>query len=238
MAARRPRPDEQEYDLLPLTRTRLAIGDRTRQSVNEKPQFWMSMMVDATALTEVRAAARAAAEGAAPTYNDYLLKAVALTLRSHPRFNAWLAEDGLHVLRRVNVGFAVATDEGVLLPTVMDADLKPLRDIAAETRELVAAARAGKLRASLQMGAGFTLSNIGPSDIHAFSGIISPPQTGILAIGALQARPVVVGDQVVAQPTLICTLTVDHGAADGADGARFLAEFKEKVESRSFLAGL
>lgn len=238
MARRRPRPDEQEYTLLEQTAIRQAIGDRTRTSMQEKPQFWMSTQVDATALLETRSRAKESGAEVVPTFNDYIIKAVALTLRDNPRFNAWVAEDGLHVLKHINVGFAVATEQGVLLPTLMDADQKSVGQIAEETGQLIAQARAAKLRASLQMGAGFTVSNIGPTEVDAFNGIISPPQTGILAIGAIKQRPVVVDGQVVARPTMILTLTVEHAAADGADGAKFLGELKAVLEDAEALGGM
>jgi pyruvate dehydrogenase E2 component (dihydrolipoamide acetyltransferase) len=217
---------------------RQAIGERTRTSKQEKPDFWLSAEVDATALTEVRAAVRRNEAETVPSYNDYILKCVALALRENPRFNAWTAPDGLHVLDNVNVAFAVATDQGVLMPTLMDADKKPMTQIAEETREMIDLARRGRLRATLQMGAGFSVSNIGPSDIDAFSAIISPPQTGILTIGAIKMRPIVVGDEVVARRTMICTLSVDHAAADGADGAKFLRDVKRNIESRELLESL
>ena len=238
MGSGRSRPDQQEYTLLEQTRIRNAIGDRTRQSINEKPQFWMTVQVDATAMVEVRAALRTAGGEIIPSYNDFILKMVALALPENPRFNAWKAEDGLRLLTRINLGFAVATDQGVMLPTLMDADEKSLAQIAQETRELIDLARRGRLRATLQMGAGFTVSNIGPADVDAFSAIISPPQTGILAIAALAPRPAVVGDQVVSRKTINCTLTVDHSAADGADGAKFLGDLKRRLEDTELLAGL
>ena len=113
-----------------------------------------------------------------------------------------------------------------------------MTQIATEAKEMVTLARAGKLRASLQMGAGFSISNIGPGEVDAFMAIISPPQTGILAIGALKPRPVVVDGEVVARQTIICTLSIDHAAADGADGGRFLGDIKVKLESSDWLAAL
>ncbi len=236
--SRRPRPDEQPFTLLTNTPMRQAIGERTLKSVNEKPHFWMSSEMDATALTELRASLREKGQEDIPSYNDYIIKCVALALRDNPRFNAWVAEDGLHVLDHVNVAFAVATEKGVLMPTVLDADTKSMQEIAAETREMIALARDGKLRASLQMGAGFSISNIGPSDVDSFSAIISPPQTGILSIGAVKPRPVVVGGELAVRRTMICTLSVDHAAADGADGANFLRDIKKRIESREFLDGV
>jgi len=238
MQKRRPRADEQDYTLLEQTAMRTAIGDRTRQSMQEKPHFWMSSEMDATALSQVRSGLRESGAEVVPSYNDYILKAVALALRETPRFNAWVGEDGLHVLDHVNVAFAVATDQGVLMPTLMDADTKAISQIAQETAELIDLARRGRLRASLQMGAGFSVSNIGPSAVDAFNAIISPPQTGILAVGAIKPRPVVTGEQVVVRKTMVCTLSIDHAAADGADGAKLLKDIKSRIESREFLDGL
>ncbi len=238
MGTRRPRPDEQTYTVLEQTPIRSAIGARTRQSMQEKPHFWMSTEVDATAIITARAGLRAAEAAVVPSLNDYILRTVALVLRENPRFNAWVADDGLHVLDHVNVGFAVATDRGVLMPTLMDADLKPLAQTAVETRELVELARTGKLRASLQMGAGFSISNIGRSEVDAFNAIISPPQTGILAIGAIKSRPLVIAEELVVRKTMICTLSIDHAAADGADGAKLLDDLKHRLESPDSVAGL
>lgn len=238
MSSRRPRPDEQPYQLHEITPTRKAIGDRTRLSKQEKPDFWMSAQMDATALVEARAALKAAGADPLPSFNDFILKAVADVLRDNPAFNAWVAEDGIHVLDNVNICFATATPTGVMMPVVLDADHKTLAQIAEETRGLIDMARNGKLRASLQMGAGFSISNIGPSAVDAFSAIINPPQTGIIAIGAMKDRPVVVDGQVVARKTMIFTLSIDHAAADGADGAKLLGDVKARLEDAAYLAAL
>lgn len=229
MSARRTRPDEQEFELVPHTRTRQAIGARTRQSANEQPQFRVHKLVDASALMAARSALKAQGGQPLPTFNDFLIKLVADILPHHRRFNAWWSPEGLKLLQDVNVAFATATDQGVLLPTVLKASEKSLGEIAAETAEMVAMARAGKLRASLQMGAGFTISNIGPVGIDAFDAIISPPQTAILAIGSIMPRPVVEGDQVVVRPTMWLSLTMDHRSLDGADGGPFLNDLATAI---------
>ncbi len=229
MSARRTRPDEQDFELVPHTRTRQAIGDRTRQSANEQPQFRVHKLVDASALLAARSALKAQGAQPLPSFNDFLLKLVADILPHHRRFNAWWSPEGLKLLQDVNVAFATATDQGVLLPTVLKASEKSLGEIAAETAEMVAMARAGKLRASLQMGAGFTISNIGPVGIDAFDAIISPPQTAILAIGSIMPRPVVEGDQVVVRPTMWLSLTMDHRSLDGADGGPFLNDLAAAI---------
>ena len=224
------RPDEQEYELIEHTRTRKAIGDRTLQSVNEEPQFRVQKLVVTDALMELRSGLKEAGGDPIPTYNDILIKLVAVTLRDFPRLNAWWDEAGLKLLKDINVGFAVDTEDGVMLPTVLNADTKSLAEIAAETAELVALARRGRLRATLQMGAGFTLSNIGPTGIDVFDAIISPPQTGILAVGSIMPRPVVEDGEIVVRNTMWASLTMDHRSVDGADGARFLAQLAKALE--------
>ncbi len=224
------RPDEQEYELVEHTRTRKAIGDRTLQSVNEAPQFRVQKLVVTDALMELRSGLKESGGDVIPTYNDILLKVVAVTLRDFPRLNAWWDEAGLKLLRNINVGFAVDTEDGVMLPTVLNADTKSLAEIAGETAELVALARRGRLRATLQMGAGFTLSNIGPTGIDVFDAIISPPQTGILAVGSIMPRPIVENGEIVVRNTMWASLTIDHRSVDGADGARFLAQLAEALQ--------
>lgn len=229
MSQRRARPDEQEFELVPHTRARQAIGDRTTQSVNEQPQFRVHKLVDASALLAARKAMKDAGADPLPTFNDFLIKLVAGVLPNYPRFNAWWSPEGLKLLKDVNVAFATATDQGVLLPTVLKASEKDLLAIAGETSDMVAMARAGKLRASLQMGAGFTISNIGPVGVDAFDAIISPPQTAILAIGSIMPRAVVEGDEVVVRPTMWLSLTMDHRSLDGADGGPFLSDLAAAI---------
>jgi pyruvate dehydrogenase E2 component (dihydrolipoamide acetyltransferase) len=232
----RPRPDQQEFDLEPLTATRQAIAERTAQSFATKPHFSMTCLVDASAMVALRERLRAAAPSLMPTYNDIIMKACARVLPSHRRMNAWLDDEGLKLLRHVNIAFPTATDAGVLMPVILDADQKSLPVLAAETHERVALARDGKLRASLQMGAGFSLSNIGPGRVEWFTAIISPPQVAILSVGALAERPVVRDGGVVARPTLHLTLTVDHRAVDGADSAAFLRDLIPVLEDADALA--
>jgi pyruvate dehydrogenase E2 component (dihydrolipoamide acetyltransferase) len=231
MSTKRPRPDEQEFELVPHTRTRKAIGDRTLESVTSTPAFHVHKLATADALLAARKALKAQEPSVVPTFNDFLIKLVADLLPKYPRFNAWWSPEGLKLLKNVNVGFATATDQGVLLPTVMNADQKDLIAIASDTAEMVSMARQGRLRATLQMGAGFTISNIGPCGIDAFDAIISPPQTGILAIGSIMPRAVVEGTKVVVRQTMWLSLTVDHRSVDGADGAAFLADLALGIDN-------
>jgi len=219
--------------LIPHTPTRKAIGERVFKSQREKPTFWLQTQADCSRILQARETLKQSGAQVVPTYNDYFIKIVAGVLPEHPRLNGWYTEDGIEVFQQINVGFAVATDEGVLLPTMFDADKKSLEEIAVEARDLTQKARAGKLRASLQQYAGFTISNIGPVDIDSFEAIISPPQTGILAIGKLAPRPVVVEGELQLRPTVFLTLTVDHRCVDGAEGAAFLQDVKRAIEAWS-----
>ncbi|MGI5817148.1 MAG: 2-oxo acid dehydrogenase subunit E2 [Armatimonadota bacterium] len=227
---------EESFTIEEHTRVRKAIGAHTLTSVNEIPQFHMRTLVDMEPLVGFREQLKGAADPV-PTYNDLSIKAVAVGLRQFPRFNAWVEPDHLKLLDAVNVGFAVGTDQGVLLPTVRDADTKTLEEIAAETSEMVELARNGRLRASLQMGAGFTISNLGPIGIDSFAPIISPPQVAILGIGSIAPQPMVIDGQVVARRAAHLTLVLDHRAADGADGAQFLAALKEIFTDPDRLSG-
>lgn len=219
-----------EFELTPHTRTRQAIGDRVARSRREIPHFDLFVQADAGALLEYRERAKQSG-GFVPTYNDLFIYIVARLLPDFPVLNAWYAEEGLKVFKPVHLGFAVQTDEGVLLPTLFDANRKPLPQIGAEARELTELARQGRLRAGFQQWAGFTISNVGPKEIDAFNAIISPPQTAILAIGPIARRPVVVDDEPAVRPTVWLVLTVDHRIVDGAVGAGFLAALKQRVAS-------
>ncbi len=231
------RPHEPEFDVEELTPIRQAIGERTGTSFRDIPQFWLQVLADSEALVAARNK-RKEAGGVVPTYNDYFIKIVASVIGGYPAMNAWCEDNQIKLLKPINLGFACATDDGVLLPTVFDADKKSLNEIADNTRELIELARSGRLRASLQMGAGFTLSNIGPTVVDMFNAIISPPQTAILAIGAMKKRPIVGDDEIVARASAYLTLTVDHRALDATQAAPFLNDIVELLGDAGWLAQL
>jgi pyruvate dehydrogenase E2 component (dihydrolipoamide acetyltransferase) len=223
--------DSPEFDIVPHTRTRQAIGDRVGRSRREIPHFDLFAEADVSSLAEHRRRAKAEGGETVPTFNDLLMYIIARLLPDYPTLNAWYEPDGAKLFKEVHLGFVVHTEEGVLLPTLFNADQKDLAQISSEARELTDLARSGRLRASLQQHAGFTLSNIGPTGIDGFNAIISPPQTGILTVGSIAQRPVVVDGEVAARPTAWLVLTVDHRVVDGVVGAQFLSAVKERVES-------
>jgi len=231
------RPHEPEFEVEELTPIRQAIGERTRSSIVEIPQFDNQVLANVEALVAARNK-RKEQDGVVPTYNDYFIKAVAAIIDKYPAMNAWCEDGHVKLLKPINIGFACATDEGVLLPTVFDADKKSLDEIAENTAELIKLARSGRLRASLQMGAGFTISNIGPTTVDAFNAIISPPQTAILAIGAMKKRPMVVDDEIVARASVYLTLTVDHRVLDATLATPFLGDLVELLGDSDWLEQL
>jgi pyruvate dehydrogenase E2 component (dihydrolipoamide acetyltransferase) len=163
--------------------------------------------------------------------NDLVVAAAGRTLARFPDLNASYRDGNLETHPQVNVGIAVAVEEGLITPVLREADKKALRTIAAESRALSERARAGKLRSDDLGLATFTVSNLGMFEVDAFTAIINPPEAAILAIGAVTRRPVAVGDEVGIASILKATLAVDHRVADGAGAGRFLQEFTRLLEN-------
>jgi pyruvate dehydrogenase E2 component (dihydrolipoamide acetyltransferase) len=182
-------------------------------------------------VAEARAAMAAMGDDFKASFNDIILKAVATALRQHREVNAhWLA-DRIRYHNRVHLGMAVATDDGLIVPVIFDADQKSLRDIARESRDLAKRARERKLTPEQYTGATFSVSNLGMFGIDQFTAIINPPEAGILAIGAIEPKPVVVSGSVETRQRLRVTMSCDHRVIDGAVGARFLQTLRRMIEN-------
>ena len=167
---------------------------------------------------------------AKPTVGDLLTKVVAAALVRHPAVNAHFAGEKILRFPSAHVGIAVAAPNGLVVPVIRDADRKTIAEIAAARADLVARARDGKLqRGDLEDGT-FTISNLGPFGIEQFVAVLNPPQAAILAVGSTEEKPVARGGEVVVRPTVTMTITCDHRAIDGADGADFLRTVKELLE--------
>ncbi|GIX48202.1 MAG: hypothetical protein KatS3mg131_2413 [Candidatus Tectimicrobiota bacterium] len=164
--------------------------------------------------------------GVRVSLNDMLTKAVAVALRRHPRLNATLVDNEVRLHDRINIGIAVNLDEGLVVPVIAQADEKDLGQIARETRELTEKARAGRLQLADVSDGTFTITNLGASGVDFFTPIINPPQVAILGVGAVQRRPVVVGDALAVRPTVYLCLVFDHRALDGLPAANFLQELQ------------
>ena len=218
------------------TPTQATIARRMTESATTIPVFTVSADVDVSQIVASRREARARGEDA-PSLNDFVVKAVAATLREFPRFNASYVDGKVELYSRVNVGIAVATDDALLVPVVRDADRKSLADLAAETRTLADGARRRTLRPEDFHDGTFTVSNLGMFGVRTFTAIIDPPQVAILAVGGTRRAPVEEGpDRVAFRDLLTVTLSCDHRVVYGADGARFLSRLRELLERPLALA--
>jgi pyruvate dehydrogenase E2 component (dihydrolipoamide acetyltransferase) len=171
-----------------------------------------------------------------PSLNDFVIRASALALARHPDANAAFADGAVERYARVNVGVAVAGEGTLVVPTVFDADRKALGAIAADTRRLALAARDGAVTPAELGGGTFTVSNLGMFGIQHFTAVINPPQAAILAVGALETRPVWDGEAFVPRSLMTMTLSCDHRVLYGADAARFLATIRDGLQQPLRLA--
>jgi pyruvate dehydrogenase E2 component (dihydrolipoamide acetyltransferase) len=189
------------------------------------------------ALREQFKAALAPRNQPVPSYNDMLMKVVALALQEHPLLNATWGEDEILLHDRIHIGLAVDSADGLLVPVVRDVQEKSLRRIGAESARLIEAAQAKRLSADDLQGGTFTITNLGTQGIDAFTPIINLPQCAILGVGRILARPWVVGDQIVPRKIVALSLTFDHRIVDGAPAARFLNTVRESIETPALWLG-
>jgi len=208
------------------------MAERTTQSWTTVPHFFVVREVDASALVEVRERLGSAiqqARGIKVTQTDLLVALLSRVLVKHSRMNASWSGAGIHLNHEVNIGVAMAVDDGVVATVIQNANQADLGEIAVQRRDLTERARAGRLRPSDIAGATFTISNLGMFHVDAFSAIISPPQAAILAVGSIADRVVPVDGRPVIRPMMTLTLSCDHRVVDGARAAVFLNEVAESV---------
>jgi pyruvate dehydrogenase E2 component (dihydrolipoamide acetyltransferase) len=220
-----------EVEEIELTSTRKTIARRLTEAW-QAPVFQLTVSADMTRALELRErlVGRLQEGETKPTVSDLLTKVCAAALVRHRAVNAHFAGDRILRFPYAHVGIAVAAPNGLIVPVIRDADRRTIQEIAAVRADLVARARDGKLqRADLEDGT-FTISNLGPFGIEQFVAVLNPPQAAILAVGATEEKPVVVAGNVEVRPLLTLTLTCDHRAIDGADGAEFLRTVKELLE--------
>jgi pyruvate dehydrogenase E2 component (dihydrolipoamide acetyltransferase) len=213
-----------------LTRLQQTVARRMAESRATVPDIELRCEVDMGAVVELREQLRDVADPV-PTYNDFIVKAVALVLREFPRVNGAYRDGAVETYARVNVGVAVAADDALVVPTIFDADRVSLGEIARLARALAERVRDGSVRPADLSGGTFTVSNLGMFGVDSFSAVINPPQAALLAVGALKRRPVVDehGELAVA-PTIVLSLACDHRVLHGADGARFLTGVQRLLE--------
>jgi pyruvate dehydrogenase E2 component (dihydrolipoamide acetyltransferase) len=214
-----------EAEVVPLTSLRKTIARRLTQAW-EAPAFQISMSADMTRSLALRERLRD--EGV--TVTDVLTKLAATALLRHREVNAQFADDELRIFPNAHIGLAVATERGLIVPVLREVERKSLVQLAAERAEIVQRTREGKLAQEDLEGGTFTISNLGMYGVEIFTAVLNPPQAAILAVGAIEEKPVVEDGDFVARPLMAMTLTCDHRAVDGAKAAEFLRELKTLLE--------
>jgi pyruvate dehydrogenase E2 component (dihydrolipoamide acetyltransferase) len=217
---------------IPHSRMRKTIAQRMLQSKQAAPEIHLTadIRVDRLVLAREELNKRLARESIKLSIGDFVTKAVALALRQHPGLNASFEPDAIVRHGEVNVGLAVALDEGLIVPVLHRADTLGLREIRLQSEALAKAARASTLTTEQLTGGTFTISNLGMFGTRQFDAILNLPEVGILAVGAAEKRPVVEGDTLTVGTVMTVTLTADHRAVDGAMGAQFLQTLKGLLE--------
>jgi pyruvate dehydrogenase E2 component (dihydrolipoamide acetyltransferase) len=224
---------DQEIEEIPLGNIRRITGRRMVESLQSAPHFFLTALIDVTGLLALRAQINEQlAEGEQRvSVNDLIVKASALTLRAVPEANVSFAGDKILKKKRIHVGIAVPTERGLTVPVIRDTDQKSVGQIARESHALIEKARAGRLAPADFSGGTFSVSNLGMFGIEHFTAVINTPEAAILAVGAATKEPTAVNGEVAIRDRMRVTLSVDHRALDGADGARFLQELKKLLEA-------
>jgi pyruvate dehydrogenase E2 component (dihydrolipoamide acetyltransferase) len=221
-----------DYEDVPLTLIRKTIARRLAESLGPIPTFYLTAEFDLERASEMRAAMAAMGDDYKVSFNDIILKATATALAQHPEVNAHWLGDHIRLHHRVHLGMAVATDDGLIVPVIFDADTKRMSEIAIESKMLAKKARERKLTPAEYTGSTFSVSNLGMMQIEQFTAIINPPECGILAIGAIEDKPVVAANgSTQVRKRLRVTMSCDHRAIDGAVGARFLQTLRRMIEN-------
>ena len=221
----------------PVSQMRKVIAQRLAESKFSAPHFYLTVQID---MDNAMAARKSINESISPSkisFNDLVVKAVAVSLKDNPKVNASWYGDFIRYNDHVHIGVAVAVDEGLLVPVVRFADEKPLTQIGAEVKEFAQRAKDKKLQPEDWEGNTFTISNLGMFGIDEFTAIVNPPDSCILAVGGIQQTPVVKSGQVVPGNVMKVTLSCDHRVVDGAVGSAFLNSFKNYLENPVLLLG-
>lgn len=221
---------QESHKDIALSQMRKTVARRLGESKFSAPHFYLKMSVKMDNAMEARKAMNEVSEHKI-SFNDYIIKACAAALRRHPQVNSSWMGDFIRENHHINIGTAVAVDEGLIVPVIKHADLKSLSQIAGESRALIQKARDKKLQPEEFTGNTFTVSNLGMMDIDDFTAIINPPDACILAIGKINPEPVVENGEIVIRHILRLSLSCDHRVVDGAVGATFMQTLKSFLEN-------
>jgi pyruvate dehydrogenase E2 component (dihydrolipoamide acetyltransferase) len=229
-----------EEQVIPLIGIRRIIAQRMTESSRTAPHIDFTIHADVTQAETLRSEVNRRLEqsnGPKVSFTALLVHIVAWVLTKHPRMNATLMEDGIHLLPEINIGVATAVDDGLIVPVIKNADRKEIAQIATDVNDLATRAQDGSLTLDEVTGGTFTISNLGMFGIETFTAILNPPETGILAVGSIVRQPVTEdGDSIAIRPLIGLTLSADHRVIDGAIGARFLSDIKDVIEEPKLMS--
>jgi len=218
---------------IPVTGMRKIIADSMTYSKKVAPHIYLSLEVDMSNVIDIKERLIPLVQDKHDvklSYNHIIIKAAATALRLNPLINSSFTEEKIILKQQINIGLAVALEDGLIVPVIKDADMKGLAIIAQETAELIQKAKNKKLLPDEYQGGTFTITNLGMFDIENFCAIINQPETAILAVGKIIKKPVVIDDEITIRPMMSLTLSCDHRAIDGAVGAKFLQNLKQVLE--------
>ncbi len=236
-AAARPAPSAAPAVTGGLSKMRQAIARRMTQSKTTAPHYYLTLDIDMTPALEFRSQINAnATDEQRVSINDLIVKACAIAIERHPKFNAEFHDTGLTMHDRINVCIGIAMDDGLIAPAVLDCQAKSLGRIAIETKDLIARAKSGHLKADEYSEGTFTITNLGAYGVETLIGIINPPQAAILGVGSVMPKPVVKDNAVVIRQVMKVALSADHRVTDGAEGAVFIKEIQSLLEAPAALA--
>jgi pyruvate dehydrogenase E2 component (dihydrolipoamide acetyltransferase) len=212
---------------------RQQIARVTVKSKTEKPHFYVSADIDMTKSMNLRRQVneQLADQGVRITVNDLIVKACIESLKKYPKFNAYYEEDGIQYNETVNIAVAIAEEEGLIVPAILDCAGKSLRQVSEMIKDLAERSSNGTLSTQEYTGGTFAISNLGMYDVTSFVAIIHPPQSAVLAVGTVSEKPTVQNGEVSISQIMTATLSADHRIVDGAEGAEFLIQVKNLLEN-------
>ncbi len=220
-------------DKLPLSRMRQQIARVTVQSKQQTPHYYVSTEINMTEAMDLRNQINSSleSEGVRISVNDLVIKACVDALNLHPKFNASFKEDGVLINSSINIGIAIAEEEGLIVPAIMECNNKSVKDISTASKDLVARSKGGTLRPQEYTEGTFSISNLGMFDVSSFIAIILPPQSAMLAVGSVAEQAIVKDGDVAVAKMMNATLSADHRVTDGAEGAKFILDIKQRLEN-------
>ncbi|MCX8212959.1 MAG: dihydrolipoamide acetyltransferase family protein [SAR202 cluster bacterium] len=225
-------PSEAAGELVPMSRVRQQIARVTAKSKREAPHFYVSAEIDMTRAMDLRKQINTTleSEGVRVSVNDMIIRACAEALKGFPNLNSYYTDNGIQMNDGINIGIAIAGEQGLILPAIMESGTMSLAEIAKASKDLVERATKGTLHPREYTGGTFAVSNLGMFDVTSFIAIIQPPQSAVLAVGTVAPRPIADGDEIKVASMMTATISADHRVTDGAESAQFLVVVKKMLE--------